>query len=239
MTTPQNRIVAIDGPAGAGKSTVARRLATRLGFVLLDTGALYRAVALAARRAGVAWEDEPGVVTVARGLAEEGALNLTPGDAPRPDGADPTTAVWLHGENVADAIREPAISLAASRVSSYGGVREALLGLQRRLALRGPGVVAEGRDMGTVVFPHAAVKFFLTASLEVRAQRRFEEMRARGHEVDLETTRAEIAARDAQDSSREVAPLRQADDAIVVDSSERTVDEVVDEMFAEVRARLG
>ena len=225
---PANRIVAIDGPAGAGKSTVARRLAERLGYVLLDTGALYRAVALAARDDGIPWDDEPAIVTLTRDLAADGALGLGPGPA-----------VWLRARDVSADIRRPEISVAASRVSSYLGVREALLGLQRRLAERGSGVVAEGRDMGTVVFPDAAVKFFLTASLEVRASRRHDELRGRGHDVDLHTTRAEVAARDEQDMGREVAPLRRADDAVVVDSSDRPAEEVVDEMLEVVAARLG
>jgi CMP/dCMP kinase len=245
MTPADHRIVAIDGPAGAGKSTVARRLAGRLGYVLLDTGALYRALALAARRDGISWDDEAAVVALAEALAAEGSLTLG-AESGSPDegvraGTGPRMArgVWLRGEDVAVEIREPAISIAASRVSSYPGVREAFLGLQRRLATRGTGVVAEGRDMGTVVFPDALVKFFLTASVEVRAQRRFEELRARGLEVDIEATRADVIARDAQDAGRAVAPLRQAEDAVAVDSSDRDVDAIVDEMLAIVHARLG
>jgi CMP/dCMP kinase len=235
MTPADQRIVAIDGPAGAGKSTVARQLARRLGYVLLDTGALYRALALAARRDGISWDDEAAVVALAEDLAAEGSLTLG-AESGAPEGRAP---VWLRGEDVAVEIREPAISIAASRVSSYPGVRDAFLGLQRRLALRGTGVVAEGRDMGTVVFPDALVKFFLTASIEVRAQRRFEELRARGLEVEIEATRADVIARDAQDAGRAVAPLRQAENAVVVDSSDRDADAIVDEMLAIVHARIG
>lgn len=223
-------IVAIDGPAGAGKSTVARTLAARLGFVLLDTGALYRAIALAARNDGVAWTDRDGVAAVARGIAERGALTLETGEAG-------SVRVMLGGNDVSRAIRKPEISMGASAVSAIGGVRDALLDLQRSLATREEiaGTVAEGRDMGTVVFADAAVKFFLTASLDVRAGRRQAELAAAGSEVDLEQTKAEVAQRDKQDRERAVAPLKQADDALLVDSTGRGVEDVVDEMERAVR----
>jgi len=225
-------IIAIDGPAGAGKSTAASRLADRLGYVLLDTGALYRAVALAARRAQTDWSDGDAVGALAGQLVEEQALAMV-----RTEDGD--MRVELRGEDVSKAIREREISSGASQVSAFGPVRDALLGLQRQIGRSGRGVVAEGRDMGTVVFPDAPVKFFLTASLEVRARRRHEELTARGKSVSLEDTRREVEQRDHNDSNRAVAPLRQADDAILIDSSEVDLDRVVDDMLARVKARLG
>jgi cytidylate kinase len=222
-------VVAIDGPAGAGKSTVARRLAARLGFTLVDTGALYRAVALASRRAGVAWDDEPAVVEVARRIVGARALELLP----HPEKG---MKVLLEGEDVSDAIRAADMGMGASRVSAIGGVREALFQLQRQAGERG-GVVLEGRDIGTVVFPDAEVKFFLTASPEVRAKRRYDELVLRGESVDYEATLADVRARDQQDSTRPIAPLKQAADAVLVDSSGRPVDEVVEEMAGRVAAR--
>lgn len=217
-------IVAIDGPAGAGKSTVSRRLAQRLGYQLLDTGAIYRAVALSARRQGIAWDDGAGCARVARALEIRFQLE---GD---------TNKVFVDGEDVTAAIRTPEISQGASRVSALPEVRAALLDLQRRLAAEG-GVVAEGRDVGTVVFPNAGAKFFLTATPEERARRRAQELAAAGQPVDYEKTLAEIRERDERDSNRAAAPLRQADDAILIDSSELTPEQVIYKMEAIVRAR--
>jgi len=224
-------VVAIDGPAGAGKSTVARRLAARLGFTLVDTGALYRAVALAARRAGVAWDDDEGVEAVARRIVAARALELMPD-------AQKGVRVFLHGEDVSDAIRAPDMGMGASRVSAIGGVRQALFELQRQAGENG-GVVLEGRDIGTVVFPDAEVKFFLTASAEVRAKRRYDELVQRGERVDYDKTLEEVKTRDENDTMRPIAPLRQADDAALIDSSGRTIDEVVDEMARRVSSRSG
>ena len=230
-------IVAIDGPAGAGKSTVARRLADQLGFLLLDTGALYRVVALAARRADVPWTDEQGVAQVAERLVREEAIALERADrsAP-PDPGGSAVRVLIAGDDVSQAIRTPELSLGASRVSAIPAVRSALLDLQRQLGQTG-GVVVEGRDIGTVVFPEAPVKFFLTASLAERARRRFDELRARGVDGDLESTRREVEERDRADRERPVAPLRQAEDAILVDSTDRPVDEIISEMARLVEAR--
>jgi cytidylate kinase len=219
-------IVAIDGPAGAGKSTAARMLAARLGYTLLDTGAIYRVMALKAREAGVAWDDGPGVAAFAAGL------NLSF----RLDGE--VNRVFVDGTDVSAAIRTPDMSDGASRVSALPEVRAALLDVQRRLGAAGD-VVVEGRDIGTVVFPNADAKFFLTASTDERARRRTAELVALGRQVDADQTRAELVARDTRDSSRAVAPLKKADDAIEIDSSAIAPDEVVERMIAVVGARLG
>ena len=212
-------VVTIDGPAGAGKSTVAKTLARRLGYSLLDTGAIYRSVALVARRAGVPWEDAARLAEVARDLAIEFKFV---GD---------TNSVFLNGEDVSTAIRTPEISQGASQVSAHGPVRAALLDLQRRLGAEG-GVVVEGRDTGTVVFPHADRKFFLSATDHERARRRVEELRLAGKPVEHADTLREIRERDHRDSSRDVAPMKAADDAVIIDSSAMSVAEVVDQMVA-------
>jgi cytidylate kinase len=219
-------IVAIDGPAGAGKSTVARRLADALAFVLVDTGAMYRAVALAAQRDAIAWSDGPRLAALAEGLVEKKALSFErdPGLGVR---------VKLSGEDISDAIRTPEIAQGASTVSAHGAVRAVLLDLQR-VAGRAGGVVLEGRDIGTVVFPDAEVKFFLTASAEVRARRRYAELAAKGQSLSFEETLADVKRRDAQDEGREVAPLKQAETAILVDSTELSFEQTVANMLEHV-----
>ncbi len=216
MSRPRGPIVAIDGPAGAGKSTVASAVARRLGFTRIETGALYRAVALLALRQGVRLDDEAALARLAEGLD----LHFDP----RPDG---TNRVLLDGGDVTEALRAPEVSEAASRVAALPAVRAALLGLQRRLGRSG-GVVLEGRDIGTVVFPDAEVKVFLTASPQERAARRLAQLRARGVQADPEQVLEAIERRDAQDAGRSVAPLVAAPDAVVIDSTGRSVDEVVD-----------
>ena len=220
-------IVAIDGPAGAGKSTVARRLADALGFILVDTGALYRAVALAAGRAGVPWSDSEGVGHLARSLLARGALGFGRDQ-------DHGVRVRLDGEDITDAIRVPEIGMGASTVSAHKTVRDALLDMQRQAGRRG-GVVLEGRDIGTVVFPDAEVKFFLTARPEVRARRRHDELVAKGSRVTFEETLEDVRRRDEQDTMREVAPLRQAADATLLDNSDLSIDDTVGRMVAAVR----
>jgi cytidylate kinase len=220
--------VAIDGPAGAGKSTVARRVADELGFVLVDTGALYRAVALAAKRANVPFDDARAVGALAHDLVRVHAITFE---------RDPLRGVrvMLGGDDVSEAIRTPDIGMGASTVSAHPEVRAALLDLQRQAGLEG-GVVLEGRDIGTVVFPDAELKFFLTALAEVRGQRRYDELRGRGEVVTYEATLADVKRRDEQDTSRAAAPLRCADDAIEIDSSSLTIDEAVKIVVDRARA---
>lgn len=227
-------VVAIDGPAGAGKSTVTKRVADALGYLLVDTGALYRAVALAAERAGISWDDAEAVASLARGLVRERAVEL---------GSQTSSgfAVKLRGEDVSQAIRTASVSQGASKVSAVPAVREALLDMQRQAGAKG-GVVLEGRDIGTVVFPQAEAKFFLTASVDVRARRRFDELRARGDTPELAEVQREVAERDLRDSTRPIAPLKQAKDALVIDSSVLSIDQVVARIVQRVReveAELG
>lgn len=222
-------IVAIDGPAGAGKSTAARRLASRLGFAMVDTGAIYRAVALAAVRRGIALDDD---VALGRLLPElEIHFSPSPGGGQR---------VLLGEDDVSAEIRTPPISLGASKVSARPVVRAGLLDLQRRLACapENRGAVLEGRDIGTVVFPDADAKFFLTASAEERARRRHAELCAKGDPSTYEEVLADQLRRDKDDSERAIAPLRPAEDARLVDTSALPLESVVDALVAEVSARL-
>jgi len=217
-------IVAIDGPAGAGKSTVARQLARRLGFTIIDTGAIYRSVALAAQRAGISWEDDTGLAR----LLDTG-LGLTfQGER-----------VLLRGEDVTEAIRTPEISRGASVVSARPVVRQKLLQLQRDLGHAAPrGAVLEGRDIGTVVFPDADVKFFLTASDDARAQRRHAELNEKGLSVPLPEVLADQRRRDKDDTERAIAPLRAAADAVIVDTTGFDLEQVVERCFREAAQRL-
>jgi cytidylate kinase len=225
-------IVAIDGPAGAGKSTASRLVAARLGFAMVDTGAIYRAVALAATRACVALDDDVCLAALLPGVAIRFAPPTAPGTGQR---------VLLGDDDVSVEIRTPPMSLGASKVSARPVVRAGLLDLQRRLALAegNAGAVLEGRDIGTVVFPDADAKFFLTASPEERARRRHAELRAKGDGSSFEEVLADQLRRDRDDSERAVAPLRPAADALVVDTSGIPLDEVVDRLVKEVKARRG
>jgi cytidylate kinase len=220
-------IVAIDGPAGAGKSTVSKVLARRLGFALVDTGAIYRCVALKARREGIAFDDD---VKLGELLGRVHVSFQVVGE---------DNHVFLDGEDVSGEIRTPENSMAASQVSSRAVVRAGLLSLQRRLALQTPrGAILEGRDIGTVVFPDADAKFFLEANPEIRARRRYEELFQKGVERSLEEVLADQIKRDQDDASRAVAPLKPADDAMRLDSSTIPLSEVVHRLEQEILARM-
>ena len=216
MTKP---IIAIDGPAGAGKSTVAKGVAQRLGYLYIDTGAMYRAIALSAIRANAPISDQNAVLTVA--LKTEVTLDTIDGEQ----------HVFADGEDVSTAIRTPEATRASSPVSAIPGVRKRLVDLQRKLAADG-GVVMEGRDIGTVVFPDAEVKIFLTATAQERARRRVEQMKEMGMEADVEKIAAEMRERDLRDSSRATAPLTKAPDAVLVDTDGRSVEQVIDAIVA-------
>lgn len=225
--SPRCFIVAIDGPAGAGKSTVSKLLARRLGFSLVDTGAIYRCVALSATRERIAYDDDARLGEL---LARVHIHFQVVGEENR---------VFLGGQDVSGEIRSPEISMAASQVSGRPVVRAGLLQLQRRLALESSkGSILEGRDIGTVVFPDADAKFFLEASPEVRARRRFEELFQKGVESSLDDVLADQTKRDKDDSARAVAPLKAAEDAIHVDSSSLPLSEVVHSMEAEILRRM-
>lgn len=213
-----SRIITIDGPAGAGKSTLAKALAARLGWTYLDTGAMYRAVGLAARQVGIDVENEASLA----GLMEKIDIRVAAG----PD----ATRVFLDDKDVSGKIREPIISSLASRASKWPVVRKAMVEMQRRLGNSGE-IVAEGRDMGTVVFPDAILKFFLDAGLEERARRRYEELIALGEKVNSREILLDMKKRDDDDSSRSIAPLMPAEDAVRIDSTKMTIDMVLSSMM--------
>ena len=217
-------IIAIDGPSGAGKSTITRLLAKRLGFLHIDTGAMFRAVALMAQRAGIDPADQEGLTTLCASLT----LDLV--------GENDHCRVVANGEDVTAAIRTPEISLLTSKISAVGVVRNCLLELQRKMGRTGQ-VILEGRDIGTVVFPDAQVKFYLSASAEERGRRRYLELTAKGEPVALEQTIAEVRQRDEADRQRPIAPLRKADDAIEIDSSALSIEEVVERMERVIEER--
>lgn len=222
----QRPIVAIDGPAGSGKTTVSRSVAEKLGYLVLDTGALYRTLALAVSRAGLA-PGSAGLGPFCHRLVERGAILLTP----MPGGG---VRVLLDGEDVSRAIRTPQMSDLASQVSVVPEVRAALLDLQRKIGEKG-GVVVEGRDIGSVVFPDAEAKFFLTASVERRAERRFVELGSIENAPTLSSVLQQVVERDRRDSERAVAPLIQTRDATLMDSTNLGIDEVVARIVDDVR----
>jgi cytidylate kinase len=225
MTRVAVPVLTIDGPSGSGKGTISRRVARRLGWELLDSGALYRLVAVGAARAKLDPQDVPGHVEVARRM-------LARFDS-RPDG---TECILLDGADVTAQVRSEEAGGGASRVAAWEPVRAALLQRQRDFA-RGRGLVADGRDMGTVVFPSAALKIYLTASAEERALRRYNQLKDKGSGVSLAALSREIAERDERDTRRTVAPLRPADDAIVVDSTALDIEQVVERVMQLARER--
>ena len=217
-------ILTIDGPVSSGKGTVARLVAIRLGWHLLDSGALYRVLGYHARNQGVALDDEPALIA----LAEDLPVRFVEQQG--------NTAVILAGEDVSNIIRQESVGELASQVAVLQPVRDALLARQRAFA-ESPGLVADGRDMGTVVFTSAPLKIYLTASAEERARRRFEQLKEKGFGATLATLVEDIRTRDDRDMNREVAPLRPADDAVVIESTTLTVDEVVNRILEEAAAR--
>lgn len=217
-------VIAIDGPSGAGKSTIARRLAQRLGYKQIDTGAMYRAVAYLISRAGIDLGNPQELEHFCR------AIDI------RLECCDGAQRVIANGEDVSDHIRTPEMSLLTSRISALQPVREAMMRAQRKMGAAG-GVVLEGRDIGTVVFPDADLKFYLDASPEERGRRRYLELTAKGEQVTLEETIQAVSHRDDQDKKRDIAPLRQAEDAILIDSSGVSVDGVLNLMEAAFHAR--
>ncbi|HTP05496.1 MAG TPA: (d)CMP kinase [Nitrospirota bacterium] len=222
MTKKKNGLViAIDGPSGAGKSTTARLLAERLGYIYIDTGAMYRAIGWKAKREGIDPADEQGLAW----LCSRTEVTI------KKDNKAPS--FFVDGIDVSGEIRTPEMGMLASAVSKSPAVRGRLLTLQRELGESG-GVVMDGRDIGTVVFPDADMKFYLDASAEERGRRRYLELRAKGMDVDRARITQEIEERDRQDSGREIAPLKQADDALLIDSSSMSIDEVLSRMISEI-----
>ncbi|HFD79141.1 MAG TPA: (d)CMP kinase [Gammaproteobacteria bacterium] len=218
-------VIAIDGPSGSGKGTIARMMASELGFHFLDSGALYRILALAAQRRGIALDDEQALAAVS------GELDIRfPADSA-------SEQVLLDGEDVSRDIRSEEAGAGASRVAALPGVRQALLERQRAFR-QPPGLVADGRDMGTVVFPDAGVKIFLTASSEERARRRYNQLKEKGLPADYDEILADIRARDERDSSRSVAPLKPARDAVVVDTTELDIEATAQRVREIIKNRL-
>jgi len=220
-------ILTIDGPSGSGKGTICALVARELGWHLLDSGALYRLVALGAMRHGIELTDEAALATYAAELDVQFEL--------QPDGSAPR--ILLEGEVVGDALRTESCGNAASKVAALGAVREALLQRQRDFQ-QPPGLVADGRDMGTVVFPRAGVKIFLTASVDERAQRRYKQLKEKGISANLPDLLTEIAERDARDAERSVSPLKPAADAVELDTTSLTINEVRDKVLGLCRERF-
>lgn len=221
MTDSNAPVIAVDGPGGSGKGTITKMLARRLGWHLLDSGALYRLTALAASRQGVSLDDEPALVRVAASLD----VSFEPGEIGEP------VRVLLEGTDVTSEIRTETCGNNASLVAVMQPVRDALLQRQRDFQ-KAPGLVADGRDMGTVVFPEAPVKIFLTASAEERARRRFNQLKEAGADVSMQDLLEEIRVRDERDMNRSAAPLKPADDAQVIDSTGLGIEEVFDRCMA-------
>jgi cytidylate kinase len=217
-----NHVITIDGPTGSGKSTVSRLLATKLHYPYLDTGAMYRVAALALKRAGLTVQDEQALAEICNDLDIRFA----------PEGD--TNRVYLGNEDVTQAIREPDMDLLASDASRLEVIRNAMTALQRKIGSQSL-LVAEGRDMGTVVFPDARHKFYLDASTEVRVERRFQERKNRGESISREKVREDLITRDHQDMNRTLAPLKPAEDALIIDTANLTPDQVVKAILKQLR----
>jgi len=227
-----NHVITIDGPSGSGKGTIASRLATRLGFTLLDSGALYRVLGLAAQRANLSPDaDSDAIAELANNL--DIGFGRSSADSPWIEGS-----VWLGIEDVSLAIRTDEASAMASQVAVIPAVRTALLQRQRDF-LSANGLVADGRDMGTTVFPNAAVKIFLTASVEARAERRYKQLIGKGIDAILPALLSELQARDARDMQRSASPLKPADDAITIDSTAMSIEQVMSQVIDLVQKKLG
>ena len=224
MSVSVPMVITIDGPSGSGKGTLSQMLARHLKYHLLDSGALYRLVALAAINKGVRLSDEQGVSKVAVGLDVKFSLEK-----------DEAAQILLDGVQVASAIRQEVVSMAASQVAAYPDVRVALLERQRAFAVE-PGLVADGRDMGTTVFPRAQVKLFLTASAEARAERRYKQLYEKGESVVMSELINDIRERDERDSNRSISPLKPAWDAVIIDSTAMSIDEFFTKMLAAITA---
>ena len=217
--------IAIDGPAGAGKSTIAKSAAKELGYIYVDTGALYRAIGVGALRAKIETTDNDKVTDLLQDIKVE--LKFINGEQ----------RVYLNGEDVSDEIRLPDASMAASNVSAIPSVREFLFSLQREIAEKND-VIMDGRDIGTVVLPNAQIKIFLTASSEERATRRHKELILKGHEVNYDDLLAEIKQRDYNDSTREIAPLKQADDAVLIDTTGNTLQQSIKQLTDIIKEKI-
>ena len=211
-------VITIDGPSGSGKGTIAQNVADQLGWHILDSGSLYRLTALACLQDNIDFDDESSIESIARNLPV--TFDSTPAGL----------KILLKNEDVSEAIRDESIGMAASKVAALGGVRESLLARQRAFVAV-PGLVADGRDMGTTVFPQAGLKIFMTASCEERAQRRYKQLKEKGISVSLPALVADLKARDEQDSNRPISPLKPATDAVVIDSSDMTIDQVTQKVL--------
>lgn len=219
-------IIAIDGPAGSGKSTIAKMIARELGFTYIDTGAMYRAVALKIKRLGINPDDPEAVLEVLKNTE----IDLRP--------SEEGIKIFLDGEDVSDRIRTEEIGKIASKIARHRKVREILVQMQRELGKRAKDAVIEGRDTGTVIFPDADIKFFLTASAEVRAERRYRELKEKGLNVNYERILREVKERDRLDKTRKESPLKPAEDAVIIDTSDKDIDQVFRQLIDIIKKRV-